>query len=167
MSTVLSLREQIITRRRRLGLTTSDLAKRAGVSQASICRYERGRIPDDEIVQRLAKALMTNLVVVRPPAKAKERNPPPVVAPAIKGQPTPAEIDAGCNAIRGHDEPKSYIRMYGFDRTGRRGDLIEYTVVIGTSREVQPVDVLAALRTHLGDVRGTFDALEINDDDTA
>lgn len=55
----MSIGERIKDRRTELRLTLEEVAKRAGVGKATICRYEKGviiNIPSDRI-ERIAKAL--------------------------------------------------------------------------------------------------------------
>ena len=55
----MNIGERIRDRRTELRLTLNDISKRAGVSKATICRYEKGvilNIPSDRI-ERIAKAL--------------------------------------------------------------------------------------------------------------
>jgi transcriptional regulator with XRE-family HTH domain len=52
--------EKIRRRRRHLGLSQADLARRVGVDQKTISRYERGEIaPEGENLTSLAAALET------------------------------------------------------------------------------------------------------------
>lgn len=46
MQTVLELGEAVATRRRSLGLKQGDVAARAGVSQESLSRFERGKLAE-------------------------------------------------------------------------------------------------------------------------
>lgn len=52
----------IRARRGELGITQSELAKKAGVTRAAMCRYESGeRIPTLDTAVRLSRALGINL----------------------------------------------------------------------------------------------------------
>lgn len=58
MATVSNLGIVIETARRAEGLTQEQLAKEVGITQAALCRYERGmREPEREILERLADVL--------------------------------------------------------------------------------------------------------------
>lgn len=52
----------IRARRGELGITQSELAKKAGVTRAAMCRYESGeRVPTLDTAVRLSRALGINL----------------------------------------------------------------------------------------------------------
>ena len=46
MQTVTDLGEALASRRRALGLKQGDVAERAGVAQAALSRFERGKLPE-------------------------------------------------------------------------------------------------------------------------
>ena len=60
--------------RRRAGLTQSQLARRAGTSQATVSAYESGRkVPSIETFARLLAATGSQLAVVEAPARRPSR----------------------------------------------------------------------------------------------
>jgi DNA-binding XRE family transcriptional regulator len=53
-----TLARKLIRDRRRVGLTQSDLARRAGIRAESLCRIEKGKVtPDSATFQKIHRAL--------------------------------------------------------------------------------------------------------------
>jgi len=61
-----------LVRKLRGDLTQTELAKLAGVSQQAIVKYEKGRNPNIEIMERIAAAVGKKLVVTIEEEKLKK-----------------------------------------------------------------------------------------------
>ena len=69
----MDIKRAILDARIKAGLTQTQLSERSGISQADICRLEKGsRNPSLSLLKRLADALDTTLRIEFVPKKIKE-----------------------------------------------------------------------------------------------
>ncbi|WP_022768935.1 helix-turn-helix domain-containing protein [Butyrivibrio sp. NC2007] len=71
----MNITRAILDARIRAGMTQMELAEKSGISQADICRLEKGtRNPSIALLKRLAEAMDSTLRIEFVPKKYKQRN---------------------------------------------------------------------------------------------
>ena len=149
--------ELIREARREAGLTQTDVARRAGTSQAAIARYEAGRAsPSVLTLERILRVTGNQLSLARVPARRTDLSTPQGVT-LRKHRKQVLDMARSCGArnvrlfgsvARGEARPDSDIDLMVDFETGARGllplaDLSSaLTTLLGYTVEVVPCDVL-------------------------